>query len=81
VVGLQGSGKTTTAAKLARRFLREGREPMLAACDLVRPAAVEQLTTLAEQVGVPIHAGGPGATRWHGAGGAVEGEGGEAVAS
>jgi len=60
VVGLQGSGKTTTAAKLARRLLREGREPMLAACDLVRPAAVEQLTTLAEQVQVPIHVGEAG---------------------
>jgi signal recognition particle subunit SRP54 len=60
VVGLQGSGKTTTAAKLARRLRREGREPMLAACDLVRPAAVEQLTTLAERVEVPIHAGTAG---------------------
>ncbi|TVP56239.1 MAG: signal recognition particle protein [Gemmatimonadales bacterium] len=60
VVGLQGSGKTTTAAKLARRIKREGREPMLAACDLVRPAAVEQLTTLAERIDVPIHAGTAG---------------------
>jgi len=60
MVGLQGSGKTTTAGKLARRFQREGREPMLAACDLVRPAAVDQLTTLAKQVGVEIHAGVPG---------------------
>jgi len=59
VVGLQGSGKTTTVGKLARRFLREGRQPMLAACDLVRPAAIDQLTTLAERVGVPIHAGEP----------------------
>ncbi len=57
VVGLQGSGKTTTAAKLAKRLKREGRQPMLAACDLVRPAAIDQLTTLAERVGVPIHAG------------------------
>ncbi len=60
VVGLQGSGKTTTVGKLARRLLREGREPMLAACDLVRPAAIDQLTTLAERVGVPIYAGEPG---------------------
>ncbi|MSR22562.1 MAG: signal recognition particle protein [Gemmatimonadetes bacterium] len=60
VVGLQGSGKTTTAGKLARRFQREGREPMLAACDLYRPAAVEQLRTLAERVGVDFHGGDPG---------------------
>ncbi len=57
VVGLQGSGKTTTTAKLAKRFLRESRTPMLAACDLQRPAAIEQLQTLGEQVGVPVHAG------------------------
>jgi len=60
VVGLQGSGKTTTAAKLARRLQREGRQPMLAACDLVRPAAVEQLSTLARRIDVPIHAGTSG---------------------
>jgi signal recognition particle subunit SRP54 len=60
VVGLQGSGKTTTAAKLARRLQREGRQPMLAACDLVRPAAVEQLTTLAGRIDVPVHAGQAG---------------------
>ncbi len=60
VVGLQGSGKTTTAGKLARKLLREGREPMLAACDLVRPAAIDQLSTLAGKVGVPVHAGEPG---------------------
>lgn len=60
MVGLQGSGKTTTAGKLAARLKREGRQPMLAACDLVRPAAVDQLTVLAERVGVPIHAGTPG---------------------
>ncbi|MEZ4415347.1 MAG: signal recognition particle protein [Gemmatimonadota bacterium] len=60
VVGLQGSGKTTTVAKLARRLLKEGREPLLAACDLYRPAAVEQLQTLGQKVGVPVHAGAPG---------------------
>ncbi|MGD2068000.1 MAG: signal recognition particle protein [Gemmatimonadota bacterium] len=57
MVGLQGSGKTTTAAKLARRWAREGRRPMLAACDLQRPAAIEQLVTLGRQVDVPVHRG------------------------
>lgn len=57
MVGLQGAGKTTTAAKLALRLEREGRKPMLAACDLQRPAAVEQLQTLGKQIGVPVHAG------------------------
>ena len=60
VVGLQGSGKTTTAGKLARQFQREGREPMLAACDLVRPAAIDQLRTLAGQLEVAFHAGESG---------------------
>ena len=60
VVGLQGSGKTTTAAKLARRFRKEGREPMLAACDLQRPAATEQLETLGGRIGVEVFAGEPG---------------------
>ncbi|HZD04800.1 MAG TPA: signal recognition particle protein, partial [Longimicrobiales bacterium] len=57
MVGLQGSGKTTTAAKLARRWSREGRKPMLAGCDLQRPAAVEQLRTLGEGIEVPVFAG------------------------
>jgi signal recognition particle subunit SRP54 len=57
MVGLQGAGKTTTAAKLARRLGREGRMPMLAACDLQRPAAIEQLETLGEQIGARVHAG------------------------
>ncbi len=61
LVGLQGSGKTTTAAKLAKRLGREGRQTMLAACDLQRPAAVEQLRTLGERIGVPVHAGEFGA--------------------
>jgi len=60
VVGLQGSGKTTTAAKLARRLSRAGRTPLLAACDLQRPAAVEQLQTLGRKVGVPVYAGESG---------------------
>lgn len=57
MVGLQGAGKTTTAAKLARRLGREGRTPMLAACDLQRPAAVEQLQTLGKQIGAEVVAG------------------------
>jgi len=57
VVGLQGSGKTTTAAKLAKRWSRQGQHPMLAACDLQRPAAIEQLRALAEGINVPVHAG------------------------
>ncbi|MEJ2218522.1 MAG: signal recognition particle protein [Gemmatimonadota bacterium] len=54
LVGLQGSGKTTTAAKLARRLEREGRSPMLAALDVYRPAAIDQLEALGEQIGVPV---------------------------
>lgn len=54
--GLQGSGKTTTAAKLARRLAREGRKPLLVAADLVRPAAVDQLQQLGEQIGIAVHA-------------------------
>jgi signal recognition particle subunit SRP54 len=56
LVGLQGSGKTTTAAKLARRLSREGKKPLLAALDVVRPAAIDQLETLGRQVGVPVYA-------------------------
>ena len=54
LAGLQGSGKTTTAAKLAAHLLEKGRRPMLVAADLQRPAAVEQLQTLGERVGVPV---------------------------
>ncbi len=53
LVGLQGSGKTTTAAKLAVYLRREGREPFLIAADTYRPAAVDQLVTLAKQVNTP----------------------------
>ncbi|HEX5725514.1 MAG TPA: signal recognition particle protein [Longimicrobiaceae bacterium] len=56
LVGLQGSGKTTTAGKLARKMKREMRQTRLVACDVYRPAAVEQLQTLGEQVGVPVYA-------------------------
>ena len=52
--GLQGSGKTTTTAKLAKWFLEQGKKPMLAACDIQRPAAIKQLEVLGEQVGVPV---------------------------
>ncbi len=54
MVGLQGSGKTTTATKLARRLDREGRRPLLAALDVRRPAAIDQLETLAAEVDVPV---------------------------
>ncbi len=55
LVGLQGSGKTTSAAKLGLHLKNKGRRVLLVACDLVRPAAVEQLAVLAAQVGVAIH--------------------------
>ena len=54
LVGLQGSGKTTAAAKLARLVARQGRRPLLVAADLVRPAAVEQLRLLAQRIEVPV---------------------------
>ena len=54
LVGLQGSGKTTAAAKLASLLKKEGRKPALVAADVVRPAAVEQLEQLGGQVGVPV---------------------------
>jgi signal recognition particle subunit SRP54 len=54
MAGLQGSGKTTTSAKLARWFKQQGRNPMLVGADLQRPAAVQQLRTLAKQVDVPV---------------------------
>jgi signal recognition particle subunit SRP54 len=57
LAGLQGSGKTTTAAKLAARLKGQGRRPLLVAADLVRPAAVEQLAVLAEKAGVAVHRG------------------------
>jgi len=56
LVGLQGSGKTTTAAKLARWLRRQGRRPLLVAADVYRPAAVRQLQVLGAQVEVPVHA-------------------------
>ncbi len=55
MAGLQGSGKTTTTAKLARLLLRSGKKPALVACDVYRPAAVHQLVTVGGQVGVPVY--------------------------
>ena len=55
MLGLQGSGKTTTSAKLAARLKKEGRRVLLVAADLVRPAAVEQLSVLGEQIGVEVY--------------------------
>ncbi len=55
LVGLQGSGKTTTAAKLAVTLRKEGKTPFLVAADTYRPAAVDQLVTLSKQIDVPIH--------------------------
>jgi len=54
MVGLHGSGKTTTSAKLARLFKKEGRRPLLVAADLQRPAAIDQLVMLGSQVDVPV---------------------------
>jgi signal recognition particle subunit SRP54 len=56
LAGLQGSGKTTAAGKLAKLLRKRGRQPLLVACDLQRPAAVRQLQILGEQVGVPVYA-------------------------
>ena len=61
MVGLQGSGKTTTCAKLARWLQKEGHKPLLVAADMQRPAAVEQLKILGEQLGIPVF-NVPGAT-------------------
>ena len=55
LLGLQGAGKTTAAHKLAARLRKDGRRPLLVACDLVRPAAVEQLRQLGEKIGVPVY--------------------------
>src|SRR5438093_7896777 len=54
IVGLNGSGKTTSSAKLARLLKKQGRTPVLIACDLQRPAAIEQLVTLGKQIDVPV---------------------------
>src|SRR5207247_2157782 len=58
--GLQGQGKTTSAGKLALNLRERGRKPLLVAADLQRPAAVEQLKVLGQQIGVPVYAEIPG---------------------
>jgi signal recognition particle subunit SRP54 len=60
MAGLQGAGKTTNAAKLARWFKAQGRQPLLVGADLQRPAAVEQLRTLGSRIGVPVLGGDAG---------------------
>jgi signal recognition particle subunit SRP54 len=59
IVGLNGSGKTTSSAKLALFLKRQGHTPALIACDLQRPAAIEQLATLGKQIEVPVYAPDP----------------------
>ncbi len=55
VLGLQGSGKTTSVAKLGRHFQREGFRPLLVGADIYRPAAMQQLRVLGEELGLPVH--------------------------
>lgn len=60
IVGLNGAGKTTSAAKLALWLKKQGRMPSLVACDLQRPAAIDQLATLGKQIDVPVYVPDPG---------------------
>ena len=60
MVGLQGSGKTTSAAKLARWIVRQGRQPLLVAADIYRPAAIDQLKTLGAGLGIPVYSAAAG---------------------
>jgi len=62
LVGLQGSGKTTTAAKLAREIVKRGRRPLLVAADPYRPAAADQLETLGKALDIPVHRAPTGTT-------------------
>lgn len=59
-VGLQGAGKTTTVAKLSRNLVKQGRRPLMVACDVYRPAAIKQLQVLGEQTSVPVFSMGQG---------------------
>ena len=61
LVGLQGSGKTTTAAKLAKRLQKEGKRPFLISADVYRPAAITQLKVLGQQIGIPVWETNPAA--------------------
>jgi len=54
MVGLHGCGKTTTCGKLAKLLAKQGRKPLLVACDVYRPAAIDQLETLGKQLGIPV---------------------------
>jgi signal recognition particle subunit SRP54 len=60
LVGLQGSGKTTAAAKLANLLRKQGRRPLLVACDVYRPAAIDQLQSLGRELGIPVYRGADG---------------------
>ena len=62
MAGLQGAGKTTTAAKLASKLKSKGNTPLLAACDVYRPAAIEQLKVNGEKQGVPVFSMGSNAS-------------------
>ena len=62
--GLQGSGKTTTCGKLGRMIHERGRKPLLVAADLQRPAAIDQLHVLGEQLGVPVYSEPGGQILW-----------------
>ena len=55
IVGLQGSGKTTFTAKLAKYIKSKGRNPIIAACDIYRPAAIEQIKVLGKQIEIPVY--------------------------
>ncbi len=60
LVGLQGSGKTTHAAKLAVHLRKQGRNPLLVAADVYRPAAINQLQALGKQINIPVYEEGTG---------------------
>ena len=61
LVGLQGTGKTTACAKLAAHLRKQGRKPLMAACDIYRPAAIQQLQVLGKQIDIPVYTEGTGA--------------------